>query len=150
LEGFSEKDIKQYWKKKEDNIGEKISGKMFVEITGDSQIISGPIFGILFYTNNSFYFNHFPRKNWWTSLLKSGAPLQQDKLLDFCISWSDITKIVFPSKKCFFLGLFLPQDFRVFIDYQVNGNKMNLTIIMHRQTDRNKLIKFYKKVRNVT
>jgi len=148
LERFYEKDVEQYWKKKEDDIGEKIRGRMLIEYIKGYQNYSVPVLGILFYTESVFCFQTFPRKSWILSLLKPGEPQQQGELLNFCISWSNVKKIDFPLRKNLFLGFFLPQNFPVYIKYQNNENRTSLDITMHSQKDRDKLIEFYKKVQN--
>jgi hypothetical protein len=148
LERLPEKDSEQYWKKKEDDIGEKIKGRMIAEFIDGYQNFSGPILGILFYTESAFYFQTFPKKNWFLPLLKPGGSLCRDKLLNFCIPWSNVKKIDFPPRKNPFLRLFLPQEYRIFIDYQNNGNRTNLAITMQSREDRDKLIEFYKKMQN--
>ena len=148
MERLPEKDSEQYWKKKEDDIGEKISGRMLAEFIDGYQNFSGPILGILFYTESAFYFQTFPKKNWFLPLLKPGESLCRDKLLNFCIPWSNVKKIDFLPRKNPFLGLFLPQEYRIFIDYQNNGNRTNLAITMQSREDRDKLIEFYKKMQN--
>ncbi|MCJ7657253.1 MAG: hypothetical protein MUO55_05690 [Candidatus Atribacteria bacterium] len=146
MERLPEKDSEQYWKKKEDDIGEKIRGRMLAEFIDGYQNFSGPILGILFYTESAFYFQTFPKKNWFLPLLKPGESLCRDKLLNFCIPWSNVKKIDFPPRKNPFLGLFLSQEYRIFIDYQNNGNRTNLAITMQSREDRDKLIGFYKKM----
>ena len=148
MERLPEKDSEQYWKRKEDDIGEKIRGRMLAEFIDGYQNFSGPILGILFYTESAFYFQTFPKKNWFLPLLKPGESLCRDKLLNFCIPWSNVKKIDFLPRKNPFLGLFLPQEYRIFIDYQNNGNRTNLAITMQSREDRDKLIEFYKKMQN--
>ena len=148
MEKLPEKDSEQYWKRKEDDIGEKIRGRMLAEFIDGYQNFSGPILGILFYTESAFYFQTFPKKNWFLPLLKPGESLCRDKLLNFCIPWSNVKKIDFLPRKNPFLGLFLPQEYRIFIDYQNNGNRTNLAITMQSREDRDKLIEFYKKMQN--
>ena len=148
MERLPEKDSEQYWKKKEDDIGEKIRGKMLAEFIDGYKNFSGPILGILFYTGSAFCFQTFPRENWFFSLLKPGESLRRDKLLNFCIPWSNVEKIDFPPRRNSFFGLFLSQEYRIFIDYQNNGNRTNLAITLQSREDRDKLIEFYKKVQN--
>ncbi|HER23684.1 MAG TPA: hypothetical protein ENO17_01245 [Candidatus Atribacteria bacterium] len=145
---MSEKDIEQYWKKKEDDIGDKIIERMLAEFISGYQNFSGPILGILFYTKSAFYFQTFPRENWFFPLLKPGESLDRNKLLNFCIPWSNVKKIDFPPRKNPFLGIFLPQEYRIFIDYQNNENRTNLAIKMQSREDRDKLIEFYKNLRS--
>ena len=148
MERLPEKDSEQYWKKKEDDIGEKIRGKMLAEFIDGYKNFSGPILGILFYTGSAFCFQTFPRENWFFSLLKPGESLRRDKLLNFCIPWSNVEKIDFPPRRNSFFGLFLSQEYRIFIDYQNNGNRTNLAITLQSREDKDKLIEFYKKVQN--
>lgn len=148
MERLPESDSEQYWKKKEDDIGDKIRGRMLAEFIDGYQNFSGPILGILFYTESAFYFQTFPRENWFLSLLKPGESLSRNKLLNFCISWSNVRKIDFPPRKNPFLGFFLPQEYRIFIDYQNNDDKTNLIITMQSREDRDRLIEFYKKMQD--
>ena len=138
----------QYWKKKEDEIGEKIRGKMLAEFNSGYNSFSGPILGILFYTENTLYFQTFPRKNWLYSLLKSRESLHQDKLLDILIPWADVKSIHFPPRKNPFLRIILPRDYRIFIDCWLNKKRTMLIINLQCQTDRKKLFEFYKKVQD--
>jgi len=125
LKRSPEKDVKQFWKKKEEDIGEKIKGKSMAEFNGGYQNFSGPILGILFYTESAFYF-------------------RQENRLNFRILWSDVEKIDVPPRKHPFLALLSPADYRIFIDYQSNGQKMTLTLNMHCPEDCSRLIDFYK------
>lgn len=144
LERFPENDIEEYWKKKEEDIGDKIKAKMLAEYIRGYQNISGPILGILFYTKSAFYFQTFPRENWLIPWLKPGKSQgYTNKLLYFCIPWSNVKKIDFPPSKNTFLGLFLPQEYPIFIGYQNNENRTNLVMMMKSREDRDKLIEFY-------
>ena len=148
MKRLPERDNEQYWKKKEDEIGDKIIGRMLTEFIGGYQNFSGPILGILFYTEKAFYFQTFPKESWYLSMLKPGGSLHQNKLLHFCIPWSNVKKINFPPKKNPFLGFFLPQEYPIFIDYQNNGNRTNLVITMKSREDRDKLFEFYQKIQS--
>lgn len=146
LERLQSNDVEQYWKKKEDDIGEKIEGRMLAELIDGFQDFSGTVLGILFYTESTFYFQSFPKKSPLLSLLRPGEPLRRDKLLNFCIPWSDVKKIDFPPEKNSFLSFLLPQNYRISIDCLYNGNRENLRITMQSRKDRDKLIGFYKKI----
>ncbi|MCK4241609.1 MAG: hypothetical protein KAX30_08295 [Candidatus Atribacteria bacterium] len=138
------KDVEQFWKKKEEDIGEKIKGKSMAEFIGGYQNFSGPILGILFYTESAFYFQAFPRRNWLFSFMRAEQPEREENQLNFRILWSDVEKIELPPRKHPFLALLSPQNYRIFIDYQSNGQKMTLTLTMHCLEDRSRLIDFYK------
>ncbi len=138
------KDVEQFWKKKEEDIGEKIEGKSMAEFINGYQNFSGPILGILFYTESAFYFQTFPRQNFLFSFLRAGLPERKENQLNFRILWSDVEKINIPPRKYPFLALFSPPDYRIFIDYQSNGQKMTLALTMHCPEDCSRLIDFYK------
>jgi len=144
LKKSPKKDVEQFWKKKEEDIGEKIEGKSMAEFISGYQNFSGPILGILFYTESAFYFQTFPRQNFLFSFLRAGQPERKENQLNFRILWSDVEKIDIPPRKHSFLALFSPSDYRIFIDYQSNGQKMTLTLTMHCREDRSRLIDFYK------
>ena len=139
-----EKDVEQFWKKKEEDIGEKIKGKSMAQFIGGYRNFSGPILGILFYTESAFYFQTFPRQNSLFSFLRAGQPKREENQLNFRILWSDVEKIDLPPRKHSFLALLSPADYRIFIDYQSNGQKMTLTLNMHCLEDCSRLIDFYK------
>jgi len=139
-----EKDVEQFWRKKEEDIGEKIKGRSMAQFTGGYQNFSGPILGILFYTESAFYFQTFPRQNSLFSFLRAEQPEREENQLNFRILWSDVEKIDLPLRKHPFLALLSPADYRIFIDYQSNGQKMTLTLTMHSLEDYSRLIDFYK------
>jgi len=62
LKRVNEKDAEQFWKKKEEDIREKIEGKSMAKFISGYQDFSGPIWGILFYTESAFIFRLFPGK----------------------------------------------------------------------------------------
>ncbi len=138
------KDVEQFWKKKEEDIGEKIKGRSMAEFIGGYQNFSGPILGILFYTESAFYFQTFPRQNLLFSFIRAEQPEREENQLNFRILWLDVEKIDFPHRKYPFLALLSPPDYRIFIDYQSNGQKMTLTLTMHGLEDCSRLIDFYK------
>jgi hypothetical protein len=136
--------VEQFWKKKEEDIGEKIKGRSMAEFIGGYQNFSGPILGILFYTESAFYFQTFPRQNLLFSFIRAEQPEREENQLNFRILWSDVEKIDFPHRKYPFLALLFSPDYRIFIDYQSNGQKMTLTLTMHCLGDCSRLIDFYK------
>ena len=139
-----EKDGEQFWKKKEEDIGEKIKGRSMAQFIGGYQNFSRPMLGILFYTESAFYFQTFPRQNLLFSFMRAEQPEREENQLNFRILWSDVEKIELPPRKHPFLALLSPQNYRIFIDYQSNGQKMTLTLTMHCLEDRSRLIDFYK------
>jgi len=144
LKRVPQKDVEQFWKKKEEDIGEKIKGRSMAEFIGGYQNFSGPILGILFYTESAFYFQTFPRQSLLFSFIRAEQPEREENQLNFRILWSDVEKIDFPHRKYPFLALLSPPDYRIFIDYQSNGQKMTLTLTMHCLGDCSRLIDFYK------
>ncbi len=139
-----EKDVEQFWKKKEEDIGEKIKGKNMAQFIGGYRNFSGPTLGVLFYTESAFYFQTFPRQNLLFSFMRTEQPELEENQLNFRILWSDVEKIYLPPRKHSFLALLSPADYRIFIDYQSNGQKMTLTLNMHCLEDCRRLIGFYK------
>jgi hypothetical protein len=126
LKRVPEKDVEQFWKKKEEDIGEKIKGRSMAQFIDGYQNFSGPILGILF------------------SFMRAEQPEREENQLNFRILWSDVEKIDLPPRKHPFLALLSPPDYRIFIDYQSNGQKMTLALTMHCREDRSRLIDFYK------
>jgi len=144
LKSSPERDVEQFWKKKEEDIGEKIKGRSMAEFNGGYQNFSGSILGILFYTNSSFYLQTFPKQNLFFSFMRAGGqPKSEENRLNFRILWSDVEKIDIPPRKHPFLIFFSPPDYRIFIDYQSKGQKMILVLTMHCREDRSRFIDFY-------
>jgi hypothetical protein len=144
LKRLFKKDVEQFWKKKEEDIGEKIKGKSMAEFIGGFQNFSGPILGILFYTESAFYFQTFPRQNSLFSFMRAEQPEREENQLNFRILWSDVEKIDIPPRKYPFLAFLSPPDYRIFIEYQYNRQKKVLAFTMHCQEDRSRLIDCYK------
>ena len=144
MKKLPKKDVEQFWKKKEEDIGEKIEGRNMTEFIGGYQNFSGPILGILFYTESAVYFQTFPRQNLLLSFIKAKQPEREEDQLNFRILWSDVEKIDIPPRKHPFLALLSLPNYRIFIDYQSSGQKMTLSLTMHCQEDRSRLIDFYK------
>ena len=144
MKRLPKKDVEQFWKKKEEEIGEKIKGRSIAEFIDGYQNFSGPILGILFYTESAFYFQTFPRQNLLFSFMRAEQPEREENQLIFRILWSDVEKIDVPPRKYPFLALLSSPDYRIFIDYQSNEQKMTLALTMHCREDRSKLIDFYK------
>jgi len=144
LKKLPKKDVEQFWKKKEEDIGENIKGRSMAEFNGSYQSFSGVILGILFYTESAFYFQTFPRQNLLFSFFRTGQPEREENQLNFRIPWSDVEKIDIPPRKYHFLAFLSPLDYRIFIEYQYNLQKKILAFTMHCQEDRSRLIDFYK------
>jgi hypothetical protein len=144
LKRVNGKDAEQFWKKKEEDIGEKIEGKSMAKFISGYRDFSGPIWGILFYTESAFYFQTFPRQNSLFSFMRAEQPEREENQLNFRIPWSDVEKIDLTPRKHSFLALLSPADYRIFIDYQSNGQKMALTLNMLCLEDCSRLIDFYK------
>jgi len=144
LKKVPEKDVEQFWKKKEEDIGEKIEGRSMAQFIGGYRNFSGPILGILFYTESAFYFQTFPRQNSLFSFLRAEQPEREENQLNFRILWSDVERIDLSPRKHSFLAFLSPPDYRIFIDYQSNGQKMTLTLNMYCLEDCSRLIDFYK------
>jgi len=111
-------------KRSPEDIGEKIKGKSMAEFNGGYQNFSGPILGILFYTESAFYFQTFLRQKSLFSFIRTEQPERQENRLNFRILWSDVEKIDVPPRKHPFLALLSPADYRIFIDYhRATGKK---------------------------
>ena len=147
MKKISNQAIEKFWTEKEIEAGEKIKGKTIAEFIDGYRDFSGPILGLLFYTENALHFQTFPKENWFFSLVKPGVSQNHQKLLNFNILWVNVIEVDLPPKRNKFIELFLPQSYRIFIDYQQNKNKAKLVMNLQHQKDQNKLIEFYKKIR---
>ena len=143
------KDAEKYWKEKEREIGEEIKGRDICEYISGYQGITERIWGLLYYTESSFYFQIFPRKNWYTSLIGSGKTEDSVATMNFRILWEEIKVVNLPPKRNFFFNFFSPVDYRVFIKYRINNQEDTLILMMCSSEHRNHFIDCYYQFKKV-
>lgn len=144
----SKKDVEEFWGKKEQEIGEKIRGKDMSEYLCGYPDIKERSWGLLYYTESSFYFQTFPRKNWFTSLLGGGQTENTGQTFHFRVPWDTVTGIILPPKKNALLAFFSPPDYRVFIEYRIGDREETLVFMMYSHENRERFIKWYHQIAN--
>ncbi|MBN2396624.1 MAG: hypothetical protein JXC36_09240 [Candidatus Atribacteria bacterium] len=144
----NQKDVEKYWKDKEQELGETIKGKDISEYVSGYQGVTEKTWGLLYYSDSSFYFQTFPRRNWLISLLKGEPSEDSGKTMNFYIRWDDVFQIDIPAKKSMISNIFLPPDYRVFIQYKINNQQGTLVLVMYSKESREKFLKFYHGIKN--
>lgn len=143
----NKQEVIKYWQEKEREIGEEIRGKDMSEYLSGYSGIKGRTWGLLYYTDTSFYFQTFPKKNWWTSLMGGGEKENQGKARQFKIPWSAVKEIILPTKKKSILAIFSPPDYRVFIKYQKDNIENILVFLIYSRSTREKFGECFQKYR---
>lgn len=138
-------EVQKYWQEKEREIGEKIKGKDMSEYLSGYYGLTGRTWGLLYYTDTSFYFQTFPKKNWVTSLFRSGQNEYSGESINFKIPWSSVKEIYYPPKKNVFLSILSPPDYRVFIKYQLENKENTLVLIMYSRSNREDFLNCFKR-----
>lgn len=138
-----QEDVERFWEEKEQEIGEKIKGKDMSEYISGHPELKEKSWGLLYYTETTFYFQTFPRRNWLTSLMGGGKTEKTGDTKIFRILWEKVRKIVLPAKKNTFFAFLSPPDHRIFIKYQLNGQEDTLVFVMYSRDSRDKLLDCY-------
>ena len=145
----SKKDVAEFWGKKELEIGEKIRGKDMSEYISGYPEIKKRTWGLLYYTDSYFYFQIFPRKNWFTLLLGGGGKTENSgQSFQFRIPWDVVTEIVLPPQKNTLLAFFSPPDYRIFIQYRMEDREETLVFMMYSRENRDRFIEWYHQTAN--
>lgn len=139
--------IYKYWKEKETKIGERILGRNICEYISGYGDFYERKWGILYFTENSFYFDCFPKKkSWFGHLCKKSREGQDNKINNFQISWKDVAKIDLPPDKNFLLNIILSPDYRIFITYYNKSNLGNskLVLSIHSKKGRDRFMEAFR------
>lgn len=148
LDKNNQKDIEKYWKEKEQEIGEVIKNKDISEYISGYQGIKDRVWGLLYYTENSFYFQTFPKRDWLISLLRGGQAEYSGKAINFHILWENVLDISIPGKRSFISSILAPPDYRVFIQYKTDNQQGTLVFVMYSTEKREKFLKFYHEIKD--
>jgi len=128
--------VEQYWEEKEKEIQEKIIHKCLTEYLSGYQNISGPIWGLFFFTKQALYFQTFPKKSWYSSLIwqKENEDWSGD-YFHFHLPWKDIRKIIFPRKKSIIKKIFSSPGSIVRLEYLSQNERYILDILFNSDED---------------
>ncbi len=141
----NQQDAIRFWKQKEKEIGEEIIGKEMCEYRSCSSNLEPRTWGLLYYTGSAFYFQTFPKKSFWSSLLGSGHNEHSEKVRQFKICWDSIKEIKLPPKKKSLLSVLLLSDYRVSIKYRQENNDKILTLLIYSRSAQEKILECFKK-----
>ncbi len=123
-------DVQKYWEEKERAIGERIIDRNLCEYISGYRGLDEKNWGILYYTESSFYFQIFPKKNRLASFLKHKQKEDTAKIKNFRIFWKDIKQLSFPPKRNILFNIIFPIDNRIFVNYYRNSQKSVSTLVL--------------------
>lgn len=145
-----EQEIAKFWQAKEQEIGEQIRGKDMCEYLGEYNDLKQRAWGLLYFTDNSFYVQIYTQKNWWTTLFGSGQGVTARETIQFQIPWNIVKDIHLPPKKNVFLSIFTAPDYRVNIKYVQDGLKSILVLLIYSRSTREKFLKCFQDYHHIS
>ena len=140
-----EQDITEYWQDKEREIGEEIRGRGMCEYLGGYNELRQRAWGLLYFTDNTFYVEMYSQKSWWNSLLGAGSLERSRESILIRIPWHIVQDIHISAKKNRFLALFSSTHNRVFIRYLQNGIEKLLILLIHFPSVREKFLECFQR-----
>ncbi|HAJ33529.1 MAG TPA: hypothetical protein DCK79_09200 [Candidatus Atribacteria bacterium] len=145
----NQKDVEEFWKEKEQELGEAIKGKDMSEYISGYQRLKEKTWGLLYYTKSSFYFQTFPKRNWLISLIGVGGGKAESSgdIFIFNIMWEKVKEITLPAQKNPILSFLSPPDNRVFIRYKVDSQEEVLTLAMYSRNSRKNFLECYQQAK---
>ena len=97
--------------------------------------LSGPFWGIFFFSKKAIYFQTFPKKNWLSSIWQTETEELGEPYFNFCIPWDEITKITFPEEKSKIQKLFFGSGNLVTLDYVSENESFSLKLLFNDDMD---------------
>lgn len=128
-------EIDKFWEEKEKEIQEKIIHRCLVQYLSGYRNLSGPFWGMFFFTKQAIYFQTFPKKNWLSVIWQTETVDSEKPSLNFCIPWDEITKITFPEEKSKIKKLFSRPGSLVIVDYVSKNESFSLKLLFNDDID---------------
>jgi hypothetical protein len=104
----------EFWKQLETQLGQPILASTLGRYI-EGRDTAGPLWGIVYFTGDTFYFRHFAQSNWFSSMMSvdgdEGAVANRNVTLE--VSLREVESVTLPMPRKGILRLFLSQD-RVF------------------------------------
>lgn len=145
MKEIPEKNVEIFWQEKERETGEEILGRDMCEYVEGFPGMKEKIWGLLYYTKISFYFQTFPKKNWFTLLMRSDQGKESVSRMSFQISWEEVKDIALPAQRGFFFSFLSPPDYRVYVTYQIESQQGVLILAMYSRKKRDQFIDYYQR-----
>ena len=123
-----------FWEMKEREIQEKVIDKCMVQYLGGYKNISGPLWGLFFYTKQSIYLQVFPEKNVILSIVWPENKSDQPSF-DMHIPWKDMTQISFPKEKSKLKKLISPSKNFIKVNYLFNQKEASIHLNFSNRMD---------------
>lgn len=127
--------IDKFWEKKEKEVQGKIIHKCLAQYLGGYRNLSGPFWGISFFTKQAIYFQTFPKKNWLSSIWPTETVDSEKPSPIFSILWDEITKITFPKEKSKIKKFFFDPGNLVTLDYVSENESFSLKLLFSDDID---------------
>ena len=141
----NEQEAKKFWQQLEKEIGEEILGKEMCEYRSGYSDLEPRTWGLLYFTASSLYFQTFPKKTFWSSLMGGSQSEQSGEVRRFQIFWDSIKEIKLPSPKKSFLSKLLLPDYQVSIRFQQNGGEKILILLIYSPSTRESMVECFQK-----
>ena len=141
----NEQETIKFWQQLEKEIGEEIVGKEMCEYRSGYSDLEPKTWGLLYFTASSLYFQTFPKKSFWSSLMGGGQNEQCGEVRRFHIYWDSVKEIKLPSLKKSFLSKLLLTDYQVSIRFQLNGSEKILILLIYSQSTRENMVECFQK-----
>ena len=124
----------KFWEMKEREIQEKVIGKCMVQYLGGYKNISGPLWGLFFYTKQSIYLQVFPEKNVILSIVWPENKSDQPSF-NMRIPWKDMAQISFPKEKSKLKKLISPSKNFIKVNYLFNQKEASIHLNFSNRMD---------------
>lgn len=96
----------------EESIGERILVYALGQYLGGRDV-EGPLWGLLYLSENALHFQHFPQQNWFSAFLKvtgSGGTTPKEQEVVYRIRLKDVEALDKPRSRGFFQQLLFARD----------------------------------------
>lgn len=141
----NEQGATKFWQQIEKEIGEEILGKEMCEYRSGYSDLEPRTWGLLYFTDSSLYFQTFPKKSFWSSLLGGSQSEFRGEARRFQICWDSVKEIKLPSHNKSFLSKLLLPDYQVSIKFQQDGIEKILILLIYSHSTRENIVQCFQK-----
>ena len=133
----------KFWQQIEKEIGKEILGKEMCEYRSGYSDLEPRTWGLLYFTDSSLYFQTFPKKSFWSSLLGGSQNEYSGEVRRLQICWDSVKEIKLPSQKKSFLSKLLLPDYQVSIKFQQDGIDKILILLIYSHSTRESIVQYF-------
>ena len=113
-----EREIAAFWSDLEDELGERIIARSIGEYFSGFEGIKGPLWGLFFITESSFYFRHFNQPNWFSAVIQASGSSVGNGELFISIPRKDILEAGTVKSASFLSRLIAPPQPVLVLEYK--------------------------------